>query len=127
MFGTSRVFLPARALLELDGVDLVTPDTVTTYIHLLFDGHEVIFANGQPSESLFIGTNAITAFSKDQVEEIQLIFPELCDSNTWASLAAFEATMKMNKKLISRHIKNAQPLWQNVMPKQDYSAAAHLH
>lgn len=50
LFGESEVFVAAKHL--LDG-KLVTRDTGgdVTYIHMMFDQHEVIFAEGAATES----------------------------------------------------------------------------
>lgn len=48
-----------------------------TYIHLLFDDHQIIFSNGVPSESLYPGKQALGSFSDDAQQELFRLFPEL--------------------------------------------------
>lgn len=47
------------------------------YFHLLFDRHEIIFANGAPTESFFPGPEAMDALDRDQRVESEAIFPDL--------------------------------------------------
>lgn len=46
---------------------------------MLFDRHEVVFANGAPAESLLTGHEALRALSDDARAEIELLFPEAFD------------------------------------------------
>jgi hypothetical protein len=55
----------------------VEPGGEVTYIHLLFDTHEIIFAEGAATESFHpggIGLSAITAAAR---EELFALFPDL--------------------------------------------------
>lgn len=48
-----------------------------TYIHLLFDQHEVVFANGLPSESLYPGSTAMGSLNPKARAEVLTLFPDL--------------------------------------------------
>lgn len=48
-----------------------------TYIHLLFDAHQIVFANGAPSESFYPGPMAMQALARPAIEELRVIFPDL--------------------------------------------------
>ncbi len=54
LFGDAEHFVPARALVGLKGISQ-HPRASVTYCHLLCPQHEVIFAEGIPSESLHLG------------------------------------------------------------------------
>ena len=58
MFGETAVLVPAIKLIELPGIFIDQDIETVEYFHLLFDRHEVIFAEGAPSESLFTGPEA---------------------------------------------------------------------
>lgn len=73
----TEVLMPAKDLLGLPGVALAEDVTEVTYHHIMFDQHEVVFANGTPSESLYSGKFALMALSPEAREEIFTIFPEL--------------------------------------------------
>ncbi len=51
---------------------------MVTYVHLMFENHEVLLAEGAPSESLFAGGRALTAFDRTARQEIRRLFPDLC-------------------------------------------------
>ncbi|WP_282091431.1 Hint domain-containing protein [Epibacterium ulvae] len=50
------------------------------YIHLLTQQHEIIFADGVATETLYPGTQALAGFSKQQRCEILSLFPELFEN-----------------------------------------------
>ncbi len=59
MFGVQEVMAPAIGLTTLPGVRVMVGKRDVTYVHLLLAGHEVLFANGAASESLYPGVNAM--------------------------------------------------------------------
>ena len=72
-FGEPEVLVPAKALLRFDRVSFCRIDTEISYHHILLSGHQVVFSNGIPSESLFLGEQ----LSAGYVDEIETLFPEL--------------------------------------------------
>lgn len=78
MFGTAQVIVAAKQLAALDGIDIVDAEAVT-YVHFMFDQHELVYAEGAVAESLFTGPEAIKAVGPDAQAEIFAIFPELED------------------------------------------------
>ncbi|WP_299137881.1 Hint domain-containing protein [uncultured Tateyamaria sp.] len=81
VFGENEVLIAAKKLLTLDGVEQVTTAKDFWYFHILFDRHEVVFANGAPSESLFLGAESLKTMSPEAKAEIAAIFPETTDPN----------------------------------------------
>lgn len=79
MFGADEVLVAAHRLLGLKGVELATDVDHVEYYHMLFDRHEVVFANGAPAESLLTGHEALHALSDDARAEIERLFPEVLD------------------------------------------------
>ncbi|NNE52907.1 MAG: 2,3,4,5-tetrahydropyridine-2,6-carboxylate N-succinyltransferase [Sulfitobacter sp.] len=76
LFGEAEVLVAAR--------DLVNDRSVTrreggrvTYVHLLFDRHQVVYSQGLPTESFLPGPETTKSFERDIVEEICAIFPEI--------------------------------------------------
>ena len=74
-FGEAEVLVAAKHLLGKPGVVRQPMDRVD-YIHLLFDRHEIVFAEGAPSESFHPGSLLL---ERDRAlrEEIGAIFPEI--------------------------------------------------
>ena len=53
------------------------PGGMVTYVHLLFDRHEIIYAEGAPSESFHPGSQAMSALDAPVREELFRIMPDL--------------------------------------------------
>lgn len=81
MFGTDEVLIPAKKLLSLDGVDIHNDGEAVEYWHFLFDSHQIVLSNGAPTESLFLGAEAIKALSPEAKEEIAALFPKSLDAS----------------------------------------------
>lgn len=110
MFGKHEILVPAAKLLELPGVFIDTSATRVTYVHFLCDRHEIVFANGLPSETLLLGAEAEKTIGQDAVDEINRIFPGVANmefSSTPTRLIPEQA--KLNK-LIARHKTNKKPM-----------------
>lgn len=82
LFGEQEVLVAAR--------DLLNDHTITrreggevTYVHLMFDRHQVVFSEGLETESFLPGPQTATSFEAEVVQEIYSIFPEL-DPDTGA-------------------------------------------
>ena len=76
LFGESEVLVPAKHL--IDGRDVVQQNVEeVTYIHLMLDRHEVIYAEGIATESFHAGDIGLGAVDEAAREELFEIFPEL--------------------------------------------------
>ena len=51
IFGTDEVLVAAKQLCQLDGIDIALDLGAVTYVHSLFDAHQVVFSNGAETES----------------------------------------------------------------------------
>ncbi|MFZ1727592.1 MAG: Hint domain-containing protein [Albidovulum sp.] len=74
-FGQDEVLVAAKHLIGSPGVTC-QEQTEVTYLHLLFDRHEIVFANGAPSESFHPGS-ILLARDDALRREIMAIFPDL--------------------------------------------------
>lgn len=74
LFGVPEALVAARHLVGLPGVRAVQPRDGITYVHVLLDQHEVLFAEGAPAESLYLGDEALTALSSEGLQELADIF-----------------------------------------------------
>ena len=76
LFGFDEVLVAAKHL--VDGRDVIAaPQAAVTYIHMMLDCHEVVYADGAATESFHAGDVGISAISDDSREELFSIFPEL--------------------------------------------------
>jgi len=110
MFGESEVLVAAFALLGLPGVTTASCEAHVDYVHLLFDAHEIIFAEDMPCESLLTGPEALKAVSPEARAEILALVPGL-DGEGWTSPpAALIPSPRRQRALVARHIKNGRAL-----------------
>ncbi len=97
LFGGDEVLVAAKHLVN-DQTILRLEGGEVHYFHMLFDAHEIVFANGTPSESFHPGQIGWTALAEEARAEILELFPELAMGDFTAygasarrSLTAFEA------------------------------------
>ena len=76
LFGQSEVLVAARHLIDGHHVRSA-PRGMVSYIHLMFDRHEIIFADGAATESFHAGETGIAAVSGSGREEMFALFPDL--------------------------------------------------
>jgi hypothetical protein len=74
-FGEDEVLIPAQALINGASVRQILPESGVTYLHLLFDRHEVIIAEGTLSESFHPGETGLGPLDPGQRQEIGALFP----------------------------------------------------
>lgn len=108
MTGAPEAFVAAKFLLGLEGVFLGAAGQVVTYYHLLLDRHEVIYANGMPTESLMTGRQALYSIGLESVNEILTLFPAIWMSAGTPARPIVKGARRRN--LIARHVKNSKPL-----------------
>ncbi len=76
LFEDPEVLAAAKHLVNDSSIRVVEGGTVH-YVHLLFDQHELIWANGLLSESFLPGPQTSGLFEAETLAEIVSIFPEL--------------------------------------------------
>jgi len=77
--GRDEVLVRATHLARINGgkARIARGIRQVTYIHLMFDAHQIVFANGAPSESFYPGPMALGALAEPAQEELQMLFPAL--------------------------------------------------
>lgn len=76
MFDSSEVMIAAKHLINGTSVTQEAREFVT-YYHLLFDSHQVIFANGAATESFHPGHQGLGAVGAAARDELFRVFPSL--------------------------------------------------
>lgn len=76
LFGQSEVLVAAKHLVNETTIR-PDPTRTVTYLHMIFDRHEIVFAEGVPTESLHLGTVAMGALDCAARDEVLSLFPEL--------------------------------------------------
>jgi len=94
MFDEYEVLSPAISMINDKSIRLDHACTEVEYIHLLFDRHEILFAEGAETESFHPGETAKSAFDAAARTEIFEIFPWLAQKSygptALPSLRAYE-------------------------------------
>ncbi|WP_299850139.1 Hint domain-containing protein [uncultured Roseovarius sp.] len=110
MFDVDEVLCPATKLIALPGIEIAGETRSVTYFHLLFNQHEIIYAENAPTESMFTGPQALKMVGAESREEILAIFPEVAEVGYQPIPARFIPKGRDVAKLAERHAKNRKPL-----------------
>ncbi len=110
MFGSRDVLVAAAKLVGLPGIFVDHSIERTTYYHLIFDTHEVIFAEGAPTESLLIAEQAMAALPCAVRKEIVRLFPNWQTQAVMPASACLIPDNKRQKRLVRRHFANSKSL-----------------
>lgn len=76
-FGESEVLVPAKHLLGLSEVSRSLPAEGVTYVHILFDQHEIVLSDGIWTESFQPAERTLGALEEAARAEVLALFPEL--------------------------------------------------
>ncbi|UOA14612.1 MULTISPECIES: Hint domain-containing protein [Sulfitobacter] len=93
-FEEREVLVAAKHLTGMDGIDVVEVSG-TTYIHVMFDRHEVILSDGTWTESFQPGDMSLAGIGEEQRNEILELFPELA---TQEGIEGYTAARRSLKK-----------------------------
>jgi hypothetical protein len=80
MFGEAEVLVAAKALVN-DRTIRVQQGGEVEYFHMLFDRHEIVFAEGAAAESFHPGQQGWKALDAATRAEILGLFPQLADGD----------------------------------------------
>ena len=104
MFGEAEVFVPAIHMLDFEGAETVAMARVT-YVHLMLDRHQVIYAEGVPTESFHLADQGLLALPEPVQDEMFTAYPHLRDN-----IAAYGPTARLclkaheSRALLSRMV-----------------------
>lgn len=109
MFGSEEVLVPAKKLASLPGVTQEAIGEVE-YFHILMDRHEIVIANGTPTETLLTGPVALRSVGAEARREILALFPQLAVPGYSTQPARRIAEPGRAETLVKRHMKNERHL-----------------
>ncbi len=101
--GHQEALIASNKLLSVPGVEVDFLADEVEYYHLLTDRHDVLVANGMPSESLMVGPHLKEALAPGGYEEVQQLVEQGAVSQ---SSVRPVLSNKDSKKFVQRSIKN---------------------
>lgn len=101
LFGEAEVLVAATHLTVLEGIEAKLTAGVT-YIHVLFDRHEIICANGAWSESFQPAMRMVNGMDASQRKEIAELFPEIAGEELDFSAARLTLKAHEARVLLAR-------------------------
>lgn len=101
-FEEREVLVAAKHLVGMEGIDIVDEASVT-YIHFMFDQHEVVLSDGAWTESFQPGDMSLAGVGTAQRAEIYELFPELEGA---AGVEAYQSARRALKKHEARLVLN---------------------
>ena len=77
LFAESHLLVPAKGLVNDETITIDHEIATVEYVHLLFDGHEIVYVDGIEAESFALGAWSYGTLTDDAREDISTIFPDL--------------------------------------------------
>jgi hypothetical protein len=111
MFGCAEVLIRAKALVGWDGVSVQAPRDDLTYVHILLERHELVFANGHPCETLFPGEIVFEACDGRDRARLEAIIDGLEQKGVRIEMARPLVSTKTTDRLLQRHEQNKKQLF----------------
>ena len=94
LFNEPEVLVAAKHLVNAEKGIVSVNASSTTYVHFMFDHHEVVLSNGAWTESFQPGDQAMAGVSDEQRNEIVDLFPELSDAQGREAYASSRLSLK---------------------------------
>ncbi|MBY6138139.1 Hint domain-containing protein [Leisingera daeponensis] len=101
-FEDREVLVAAKHLTGLAGVDAVEVSSVT-YIHFMFDQHEVVLSDGAWTESFQPGDQSLRGLDNAQRNELFELFPELKSQKGRAAYSAARRSLRKHEAHLLVH------------------------
>ncbi|MEH6644898.1 Ig-like domain-containing protein [Sulfitobacter sp.] len=102
-FEEREVLVAAKRLTDIEGIDMVDVSH-TSYIHIMFDQHEVILSDGIWTESFQPGDLSLAGVGDASREEILEFFPEFATRKGIEAYAAARKSLKKHEaKLVTKN------------------------
>jgi hypothetical protein len=108
MTGRAEVLLPAEKLIGLPGVGWAMDVERVMYLHLLFDAHEIVYAEDTPTESLLPRPHILGVFGPEAEAELRMLFPDLEEIGVLPARSILDAAAQT--RLAQRHQSNGTPI-----------------
>lgn len=94
LFGEDEVLVAASHLVGRPGISRVSPAAGVTYVHFMFDAHELVMSDGAWTESFQPGDLSLTGLDEGPRAELLALFPELSNAPGRGAYPAARAALK---------------------------------
>ena len=92
-FGADEVLVSAVHLSCVEGIEQMA-DRAVSYVHFMFDHHEIVSGDGVWSESFQPGDKVLQGMDRAQRDELFVLFPELRDGGEHDAYSAARMTLR---------------------------------
>lgn len=86
-FGETEILVPVKTLVDGAAIIQETAPADTSYFHLLLESHQIVYASGLLSESLFLGDQSLLSLSDRAEQEMRSAVSASEWKKLWASPA----------------------------------------
>ncbi len=102
LFGADEILVCARDLVN-DRSVRARPGGDVTYVHLLFDRHQIVRSANLETESFLPGPQTRSSFEASMVEEILSLFPDIDPDTGLGYAPAARRILKRYEAQVLRH------------------------
>ena len=88
--------MPAKHLVGMEGISRASALGVT-YVHFMFERHEVVLSDGSWTESFQPGAHSLKGVERQQRAEILRLFPELATEDGQRAYGSARNTLKKHE------------------------------
>ena len=78
-FGVGEALVPAKHLVDGDGIIQELDGPAVRYFHILFDTHQIVYSDGVPTESFHPGAWGLSTLGEQTRAEVFALFPQLAE------------------------------------------------
>ncbi|WP_417209591.1 Hint domain-containing protein [Antarctobacter sp.] len=100
LFGEDEVLVAASHLVGRAGISRVCPHDGITYVHFMFNAHELVMSDGAWTESFQPGDQSLAGLDTAQRKELLTLFPELSNAPGRDAYTAARASLKADQARI---------------------------
>ena len=94
LFGEDEVLVAATYLVGRPGITRICPEGGVTYVHFMFDRHELVMSDGTWTESFQPGDLSLAGLDADQRSELLTLFPDLSETSGRRGYASARMSLK---------------------------------
>jgi hypothetical protein len=99
LFGSNEVIVKAKDLVSQQGIHEARVEGVT-YVHIMFDQHEIVLANEAWTESFQPGDSSVSGLDTVYLQELKLIFPDVPGMDRFANYGSARTSLKSHEAAV---------------------------